>query len=48
MLDIIKGFFTADFLFTVIRVGTPLLYASMSAYFASSLILLILRIFSLL
>ena len=35
MLDIIKEFFTADFLFTVIRVGTPLLYASMSAYVAS-------------
>lgn len=35
MLNIIKEFFTADFLFTVIRVGTPLLYASMSAYVAS-------------
>lgn len=35
MLDILKEFFTADFLFTVIRVGTPLLYASMSAYVAS-------------
>ena len=35
MLDIIKEFFTAEFLFIVIRVGVPLLYASMSAYVAS-------------
>ena len=35
MLDIIKEFLTPDFLFIVIRVGVPLLYAAMSAYVAS-------------
>lgn len=35
MLDLIKEFFTAEFIFIVIRVGVPLLYASMSAYVAS-------------
>ncbi|MCF0109527.1 MAG: ABC transporter permease [Erysipelotrichaceae bacterium] len=35
MASLIGSFFTADFLFTIIRVGVPLLYASMSAYVAS-------------
>ena len=35
MLDIVKEFFTPEFVFIVIRVGVPLLYASMSAYVAS-------------
>lgn len=34
MADIIKSFFTAGFIFIIIRVGVPLLFASMSAYVA--------------
>lgn len=34
MADIIKSFFTGGFIFIIIRVGVPLLFASMSAYVA--------------
>ncbi|MBE6113573.1 MAG: ABC transporter permease [Erysipelotrichaceae bacterium] len=33
--NIISSFFTADFVFVVIRVGVPLLFAAMSAYIAA-------------
>lgn len=33
--NIISSFFTADFIFVVIRVGVPLLFAAMSAYVAA-------------
>lgn len=36
MDNLIQSFFTASFIFIVIRVGVPLLYASMSAYVAST------------
>ena len=35
MANIMDSFLSASFLFIVIRVGVPLLYASMSAYVAS-------------
>ena len=35
MADVLSLFFSADFLFVIIRVGVPLLFASMSAYVAS-------------
>lgn len=35
MTNMLSSFLSADFLFIVIRVGVPLLYASMSAYVAS-------------
>ena len=35
MANIMNSFLSADFVFIVIRVGVPLLFASMSAYVAS-------------
>lgn len=34
-IDIVSTFFTPAFIFVVIRVGVPLMFASMSAYVAS-------------